>query len=130
MIDAQLDARAYQSSQPASTDAKRPNAARAKSDGPPVASNRLAASANDRAIAIESAPTATSAHGLHAPTLAASSDGIRKIDPPTTWLTPMAVRSHRPRARMSEGWAWAMNAGGCTTPVLPVPEKTTPPSAR
>src|SRR5262245_56159434 len=40
---------------------------------------------------------------LHAPSIAATCDGSRNIEPPMTWLTPIAVRFHRPSARRSAG---------------------------
>src|SRR5688572_16012694 len=71
--------------------------------GPPVRSNRLPASAKHKAIDRESKPTARNAIGPQAPTLAWTCEGSRKIALPITWLTPIAVRSHLPSARWSDG---------------------------
>jgi hypothetical protein len=68
---AQLAARVNHIIQPTSNAANRPNAARVEMYEPPVASNRLLTSANDKAISIEATPTAATSQALHAPTLAA-----------------------------------------------------------
>src|SRR6476620_4536296 len=52
---------------------------------------------------IDATPPAATIHGLHAPTSAASAAGSANTAPPITWLTPIAVRSHRPSARLSAG---------------------------
>src|SRR4030095_1348922 len=82
---------------------KRPKAARAGRYGPPVVSKRLPASAKHNAIDSDSNPTAMNASGPHGPICLATSDGSRKIALPITWLTPIAVRSHLPSARLSAG---------------------------
>src|SRR5690242_16265301 len=41
--------------------------------------------------------------GVHAPIWAATCAGHRKIAPPITWFTPMAVKSQRPRTRRRAG---------------------------
>src|SRR4051812_18434275 len=53
----------------------------------------------------DSPPVAATSHGLHVPVLAATAAGRANTAPPITWLTPMAVRSHRPSARLSAGRA-------------------------
>ena len=44
---------------------------------------------------------AATIQGLHAPAFAASAAGSANTALPITWLTPMAVRSHRPSSRFS-----------------------------
>src|SRR3954470_12567096 len=101
MMLAWLVARENHCIQPISKPTKAPNAARVKTYGPPVVSKRLLNSAKHRATDNDSAPISTNPIGLHAPICAATCAGQRKIAPPITWLTPIAVRSHRPSARFS-----------------------------
>ena len=114
MMLAWLVARENHCIQPISKPTKSPNAARVNTYGPPVESNRLLNSAKQSATESESSPISTKPIGLHAPTCAATCAGQRKIAPPITWLTPMAVRSQRPRARRSAGAATVVRIwGGC-----------------
>src|SRR3954454_8587161 len=101
MMLAWLVARENHCIQPISKPTKAPNAARVKTYGPPVVSKRLLNSAKHSATDKDSAPISTNPIGLHAPTCAATCAGQRKIAPPITWLTPIAVRSQRPSARLS-----------------------------
>ena len=50
-------------------------------------------------------PVAATSHGLQVPVFAATAAGSANTAPPITWLTPIAVRSHRPSARLSAGRA-------------------------
>src|SRR5262249_1665241 len=68
---------------------------------------RLPTSAKQSATDIDARPISTKPIGLQPPICAATCEGIRKIAPPITWLTPIAVRSHRPSARRSVGRAGA-----------------------
>src|SRR5436190_3909844 len=103
MMLAWLDARVNHCIQPTSNATNGPNAARVYRYGPPVPSNRLPTSAKQSATDIDASPIRTNAIGLHPPICAATCAGIRKIAPPITWLTPIAVRSQRPSARRSVG---------------------------
>ena len=76
-------------------------------------SNRLATSANDSAISIDASPTTATIHGLQAPAVAASAAGRANTAPPITWLTPTAVRSHRPSTRFKPSQE-LVSATGCT----------------
>src|SRR5687767_170008 len=88
--------------------------------GPPVRSKRLPASAKHKAIDRESKPTARNAIGPHAPTLAWTCEGSRKIALPITWLTPIAVRSHFPSSRRSVGGSFC---GASPTPDALMPSE-------
>src|SRR3954452_117530 len=101
MMLAWLEARENHCIQPTSNPTNSPKAARVKRYGPPVASKRLLNSAKQSATDSDRTPISTTPIGLHAPTCAASCAGHRKIAPPITWLTPIAVRSQRPSARFS-----------------------------
>src|SRR5262245_46537969 len=101
MMLAWLDARENHCIQPTSNPTNSPNASRVNRYGPPVASNRLLSSAKHNATDNDRTPISTNPIGLHAPICAATWAGHRKIAPPITWLTPIAVRSQRPSARVS-----------------------------
>src|SRR5437773_6156337 len=108
MMLAWLDALVNHCIQPTSNAANRPNAARVYKYGPPVPSKRLPTSAKHNATDIDARPIRTNPIGLQPPICAATCAGIRKMAPPITWLTPIAVRSHRPSARRSVGFAGAV----------------------
>src|SRR3954464_539429 len=103
MTAAQLATRVNHSIQPTSKPAKRPNAARVYRYAPPVPSKRLATSAKVSAMSMETRPVAPTIHGLHAPVFAATAAGRPNTAAPMTWLTPMAVKSHRPNSRLRPG---------------------------
>jgi hypothetical protein len=101
MTDAPLDTRVNHIIQPTSKPTNRPKAARAGPMGPPVLSNRLPTSAKHSAMKSDARPTPRNITGPQLPTSRATSAGNRKIAAPTTWFTPMAVRSQRPSVRRS-----------------------------
>src|SRR3954470_14477078 len=61
----------------------------------------------------EAMPTTTINTGLQPPTSPARVAGSANTDAPITWLTPMAVRSHRPSSRRRAGRDSA-RIGSCT----------------
>src|SRR5262249_42156741 len=101
MMLAWLDARENHCIQPTSNPTSSPNASRVNRYGPPVASNPLLSSPKHSPTDNDRRPITTNPIGLHPPICAATCAGHRKIAPPITWLTPIAVRSHRPSARLS-----------------------------